>query len=157
MVRRLKPTMLTTSLLQMLLMVMRLGPLRSAIDASAVLIFPAAPGCEQSTTRSCRNPLAFRQLPVPLAHDVWLIVVVTWAAAGRGAKNVTASTAATNTSETRRQFESFLVTNVSFLSWFPKTGSETDELLRAHPPNGVDAQALPRRDGAQTGYQFRRR
>src|SRR5215510_3076111 len=147
--------MLTTSLLQMLLMVIRLGPLRSAIDASAVLILPAAPGCEQSTTRSCRNPLAFRQLPVPLAHDVWLIVVVC-AAAGLGATNSTASTAAADASETRREYECVLVTNGSFLSWFPKTGSETEELGRAHPPNGVDAQDLPRGDGAEAGGQFRR-
>jgi hypothetical protein len=68
------------------------------------------------------EPLAFRQLPVPLAHDVWLIVVVTCAAAGLGAKSITASTAATNTSEARRQFESFLVTNVSFLFWFAEDG-----------------------------------
>jgi hypothetical protein len=51
-----------------------------------------------------------------LAHDVWLIVVVTCADAGRGVKKIAANTAATDTSETRRQFESFLVTNVSFLS-----------------------------------------
>src|SRR5262245_52225229 len=101
--------MLMTSDVQVLLTVMRLGPLRSAIDASAVLIFPAAPGCEQSTTRSCRNPLAFRQLPVPLMHDVWLMVVVTCADAGRGVKKITASTAATHTRDVRRQLESVLV------------------------------------------------
>src|SRR5215471_1337396 len=43
-VSRLKPAMLTASAVQALLTVMRLGPLRSAIDARAVLIFPAAPG-----------------------------------------------------------------------------------------------------------------
>src|SRR5215831_9017869 len=110
MVRRLNPTMLTTSLLQMLLTVIRLGPLRSAIDASAVLIFPAAPGCEQSTTRSWKNPLALRQLPVPLAHDVWLIVVVCAAAGDGTVRETSASTTAAGSARVQRCRGDVLVT-----------------------------------------------
>src|SRR4051794_40958523 len=84
---------------------MTFGPLRSASCASALLMDVV----EQTIVRVCSAPFV-RQGPLQV---VWL--TVTCAAAGRGARRITANTAAAQTRNTRRERDTTVIER-SFLT-----------------------------------------